>query len=172
MWEQHIRPEQEFMIDAVAGKLPAVSWLVTGELSEHPPMSTCKGENWTVRQLNSIMRGPDWNSTAVFITWDDFGGFYDHVVPPHVDNYGYGPRVPLLIISPYAKRGYVSHSVYELSSFLKFVEMRFHLPPLTQRDSRANSMLDSFNFDQKPSSPLILNERLCGNSEHHPPPIN
>jgi phospholipase C len=167
LWDEHIRPEKEFLEDAKAGRLPAVSWLVTGRSSEHPPMSTCMGENWTVEQMNALMNGPDWDSSAVFITWDDFGGFYDHVPPPKVDGYGYGPRVPLLIISPYARSGHVSHTMYELSSFLKFVEDRFDLQALTERDTKADSMIDAFRFDQKPLPPLILKQRICRQQSGH-----
>jgi phospholipase C len=99
-------------------------------MSEHPPYSTCQGENWTVEQLNAVMRGPDWYSTVIFLTWDDFGGFYDHVPPPQIDQFGLGPRVPLLIISPYARRGYVSHTIYEFSSFhrVRGTEIRIVCP--------------------------------------------
>ena len=161
LWQSRVIPDAQFTSDALQGHLPAVSWLVTGETSEHPPHSTCMGENWTVRQLNAIMDGPDWNSTAVFLTWDDFGGFYDHVPPPMVDNYGFGPRVPLLIISPYAKQGHISHTTYEFSSFLTFVEHRFGLSSLTDRDRKANDMLDSFDFRQPPRPALFLEEHGC-----------
>ena len=107
------------------------------------------------------MNGPSWNSTAIFITWDDFGGFYDHVPPPGLDRYGLGPRVPLLIISPYAKSGFISPTQYEFSSFLTLVETRFNLKPLTDRDSKANSMVDSFNFDQQALPPSTLSQRTC-----------
>ncbi len=119
LWTEHVVPDTQFITDAQNGNLPAVSWLVTGPQSEHPVNSICYGENWTVSQLNAIMQGPDWNSTAIFITWDDYGGFYDHVAPPGLDQFGLGPRVPLLIISPYARPGYISHSQYEFSSVLK-----------------------------------------------------
>ncbi len=161
LWRTHVVPDTQFVEDAMSGDLPAVSWLVTGENSEHPPYSTCEGENWTVQQINAVMEGPDWISTAVFLTWDDFGGFYDHVPPPKVDQFGFGPRVPLLIISSFAKRGYVSHTAYEFSSFLKFVEERFNLRPLTKRDRLANDMLDSFDFRQQPLPPLILEPHSC-----------
>lgn len=111
--------------------------------------------------LNAVMQGPDWNSTAVFITSDDFGGFYDHVMPPQVDEFGLGPRVPLLIVSPYAKQGYVSHTVYDHTSILKFVETRYGLKALTSRDARAHAMLDSFNFSQPPQPPMLLTTRAC-----------
>ena len=162
LWTEHVVPTAQFVTDAAYGNLPAVNWIVVGSgMSEHPPASVCVGENWTVRQLNAIMQGPQWNSTAVFLTWDDFGGFYDHVPPPRVDNFGFGPRVPLLIISPYAKQGFISHTQYEFSSILRFVEERFGLDPLTDRDSQANDLLDSFNFHQDPLPPLVLQERDC-----------
>jgi phospholipase C len=161
LWTQHVVPDTQFEQDALNGDLPAVSWVVTGAGSEHPPSSSCVGENWTVRQINAIMQGPRWKSTAVFITWDDFGGFYDHVPPPAVDNFGFGPRVPLLIISPYARPGFISHTVYEFSSLLRFVEARFRLEPLTDRDSAANDLLDSFDFTQRPLRRVILQERDC-----------
>jgi phospholipase C len=103
----------------------------------------------------------EWNSTVGFVTWDDFGGFYDHVPPPQVDNFGFGARVPLLVISPFARPGYISHSIYEFSSLLKFVEKRWHLDPLTERDASANDLTDSFNFEQTRLQPLILQERAC-----------
>jgi phospholipase C len=162
LWKDHVVSWKQFVIDAAAGKLPAVSWVITdGNTSEHPPASTCAGENETVSQLNALMQGPDWASTAVFLTWDDFGGFYDHVPPPGVDQYGYGPRVPMIIISPYAKPGYISHTLYTFESVAKFIEERFAMPPLTNRDANANDMLDSFNFFQKPNPPLILQTRAC-----------
>ena len=114
-----------------------------------------------VNVLNAVMQGPDWNSTAVFVTWDDFGGFYDHLPPPQVDQFGLGPRVPMLIISPYAKPGYVSHAVYDHTSVLKFVEKRYDLPALTPRDASADAMLDSFDFTRPPRPPLLLSTRTC-----------
>jgi len=158
----NVVPDTNFITDATNGTLPAVSWLVTGSPNnEHPPESTCVGENWTVTQLNALMNGPDWNTTAVFISWDDFGGFYDHVVPPMADYFGLGGRVPFLIISPYAIAGQVTHTQYQFESVLKFVEERFGIPPLTSRDADANDMTDSFNFGQTPLSPLILTQRSC-----------
>ncbi len=161
LWAEHVVPDTQFATDALNGNLPAVSWVVTGAGSEHPNASSCVGEDWTVTQLNAIMQGPDWASTAVFITWDDFGGFYDHVPPPTLDQYGLGPRVPLLIISPYAKSGYISHTQYEFSSVLRLIEERFSLQSLSTRDAGANDMLDSFDFSQKPQPPLVLETRSC-----------
>src|SRR5262249_44652423 len=141
-WQDHVASTAQFLADAQSGRLPAMSWLFpSSPSSEHPPESVCEGEKWTVRQLNALMQGPDWNSTAVFVTYDDFGGFYDHVSPPRLDAFGLGPRVPLLIISPFAKAGAISHTVYEHSSILKFVETRYRLLALTGRDSAASDML-------------------------------
>ena len=95
------------------------------------------------------------------IAWDDFGGYYDHVAPPHVDLYGLGPRVPALVISPWAKRGYIEHRTLEFSSVLKMIERIFDLPTLSDRDARANDMLDAFDFDQEVRDPLILQPRSC-----------
>lgn len=161
LWTQHVLNSSNFASDARNGKLPAVSWLVAGPQSEHPPNSTCIGENWTVSQLNAIMQGPDWPTTAIFVTWDDFGGFYDHVAPPVNDMFGLGPRVPLLIISPYARPGFVSHTQYEFSSVLKFIEERFGLAPMTGRDAAANDTTDSFNWLQTANPPVVLSPRTC-----------
>ena len=157
----YIAPDTQFVSDAAQGNLPAVSWLVTGEASEHPYNSTCLGENWTVQQINAIMNGPDWATTAIFLTWDDWGGFYDHVPPPGIDKLGLGMRVPLLIISPYAKPGNISKTQYEFASFLAFVEKRFGLSSLTNRDATANDMEDSFDFTQQPLPPFLLQTRTC-----------
>jgi phospholipase C len=161
-WTEHVVPYTQFQTDATNGNLPAVSWLVADAAdSDHPPRSICKGENWMVTQLNALMNGPNWSTSAVFITWDDFGGFYDPVYPPQPDYYGLGPRVPMLIISPYAIPGLVTHTQYEFSSVLKFVETRYGLPPLTNRDADANDMTDAFNFAETPVPPLTLTTRTC-----------
>ncbi len=153
---------KNFVTDAAAGNLPSMSWIVAGGgLTEHPPTSICKGENWTVKQINAIMRGPDWATTAIFVTWDDFGGFYDHVPPPKVDVYGLGPRVPMLVISPYAKKGHVTHVQLEFSSVVKQVEEWFGLPSLGNRDAKANDFSDAFNFLQAARKPTPLALRTC-----------
>src|SRR5579859_753483 len=161
-WITHLAPSAQFAIDAQTGQLPNMSWVIPPiGTDEHPQNSICAGENWTVNTMNTLMQGPAWDSTAVFIAWDDFGGFYDHAAPPVLDQLGLGPRVPLLIISPYAKPGYISHTVYEHSSILKFVETRYQFRPLTSRDSMASDMQDSFDFNQTPQPPLILQPRNC-----------
>lgn len=161
-WQSHVASSEQFLSDIESGQLATMSWVYPplGK-TDHPPESVCQGENWTVEQLNALMQSPLWSSTVVFVTWDDFGGFYDHVAPPQPDQMGFGPRVPLLIISPFAKSGYISHTVYEHSSVLKFVETRFGLAALTARDAAASGMLDSFDFSQTPQTPLILQQRTC-----------
>jgi phospholipase C len=152
-----------FISDVQSNQLPAVSWIITPFWqSEHPDASTCAGENATVNELNALMNNPSlWASTAVFVVWDDFGGDYDHVVPPQLDTFGFGPRVPFLIVSPYARKGHISTTQYEFSSVLKFIEERFGLPALGTRDANANDLTDSFNFNQTPLAPLVLTPRQC-----------
>jgi phospholipase C len=159
---KYVVPVEQFMTDATNGTLPTVSWIVTPQKdSEHAPASVCTGENWTVQMLNSLMNSPDWSSTAVFLTWDDWGGFYDHVAPQRIDSYGLGFRVPLIVISPYAKKGYIDHTQYEFSSMLRFTEDELNLASLTNRDKAANNMMGAFNFSQQPRSPLVLQQRTC-----------
>lgn len=167
-WTKYDVPTTQFLTDVAGGTLPSVSWLIAGGVdSEHPPNSMCEGENWTVQQVNAILQSSLYkDNTAIFITWDDFGGFYDHVDPPNVDEYGLGPRVPMIIISPYTKigspgPGLISHTQYEFSSVLKFIEEDFGVPPLTTRDANANDTTDAFDFTQAPRSPLILTPRTC-----------
>ncbi len=159
---KYVVPAAQFMTDAANGNLPTVSWIVTpARVSEHAPASVCVGENWTVRMLNALMRGQDWSSTAVFLTWDDFGGFYDHVAPQQIDGYGLGFRVPLLVISPYAKKGFIDHTQYEFSSMLRFAEDELGLPTLTNRDKAANDMMDAFDFNQSARPPFLQRQRTC-----------
>jgi phospholipase C len=172
LWAKRVMPFGQFVGDAASGALPAVSWLIPDfDVSEHPTVdafagttlnvSACAGENWTVQQINAIMQGPAWPTTAIVLTWDDFGGFYDHVPPPGVDQLGLGPRVPLIVISPYVKERTVSHTVYEFASVLQFIEARYKVKALTSRDVEANSLLDMFDFSQTPAPPLILPLRKC-----------
>jgi phospholipase C len=164
-WGENVVHPSEFMEDALNGDLAEVNYLIPARhLNEHPAggehaTSICVGENYTVKLINSIMEGPDWEHTAIFVTWDDFGGLYDHQPPPQIDDMGLGFRVPLLVISPYAKEGHISHTRYEFSSFLAFMEERWGIEPLTHRDRQANDMFDVFDFDQEPRAPLIIQPR-------------
>ena len=162
LWRTHLHKSEDFVRDVRAGELAAVTWIVPPfPDSEHPPALVCHGESWTVRLINAVMENPQWRSTAIVVIWDDFGGFYDHVPPPQVDAFGLGPRVPLLLISPWARSGYVSHRAWEFSSVLKLVERVFGLPSLTARDRRADDMLSAFDFHQTPLAPLVLRPRAC-----------
>jgi phospholipase C len=161
-WSVNIVPEDQFVADALNGNLASVNWVVTpDETSDHPPNSVCAGENDSVSKIDAIMQGPQWGSTAIFLFWDDFGGYYDHVPPPQIYTYGLGPRVPLLIISPYAKPAHISSTVLSAVSLLSFAENVFGLPPLLAADTLANNAADSFDFTQNPNPPLILQQRTC-----------
>jgi phospholipase C len=134
--------------DLVKGDAPAVSYIIQGGTSEHPPGHIVNGEIATVSIISAIMRSPVWESSAIILTWDDWGGWYDHVAPPQIDRDGYGFRVPALIISPYARRGLVFHETADFTSILKFIERLHGLAPLTTRDERANDLMDAFDFQQ------------------------
>ena len=149
----------QIITDAKANQLPNVSFVTPSEdaASDHPPEPTQPAQNFVAQIVNAVMRSTEWNSTAIFVTWDDFGGFYDHVPPPQVDGIGLGPRVPLLVISPYAKAGYISDAQGEFSSFDKYIEENFNLPSLGQRDSLANTsdLQDFFDYSQTPIKKMI-----------------
>jgi phospholipase C len=167
-----IHPVRDFFAQAQAGTLPSVSWITPAQtVSEHPPGLVTAGQAYVTGVINSIMRSPDWNSTAIFLAWDDWGGFYDQVVPPTVDDQGYGLRVPGLVISPYAKTGYVDHQTLSFDAYLKFIEDDFlhgaRIDPRTdgrpdprpdvREDARIlGNLVHEFNFHQKPRPPFIL----------------
>jgi phospholipase C len=160
LWQQHIFPVDNIVKDIQANRLPPVTWITPRfELSEHPEYSFCNGENWTTRVVDAIMGSPMWKSTAIFITWDDYGGFYDHVPPPQVDGFGFGLRVPMLLISPYARQGAVDHHLGDFSSVLRFIEDNWRLTQLSQRDTNASDLSYDFNFNQQPRPPDPLPQR-------------
>ncbi len=142
LWRpERIRAVERLPQDIRAGRLPAVTWVTPRfELSDHPPESTCFAQNWLTDVVNAVMESDGWEHTAVFLTWDEWGGFYDHVPPPEVDDLGFGFRVPTLVISPYARKGYVDDAEGEFSSPLKFIEDNWGLPYLTVAD-RAHPQL-------------------------------
>lgn len=168
----------EFYADAAAGKLPPVVWvesnaLKTGEWdgdNEHPPAQLQVGQKWTHDVLKALMTGPQWSKMAIFITYDEHGGLYDHVPPPKackpddkgpIDDDGkpldgafdeLGIRVPMMVVSPYAKRGHVSHTVYDHTSILRFIQAKHRVPALTGRDANANIPIDFFDFGAPPNT--------------------
>jgi phospholipase C len=162
----------EYYRAAQSGNLPSVSWIMPGRgFSEHPPQSIAPGQAFVTRLVNAAMQGPDWNSTAIFLAWDDWGGFYDHVPPLKVDPWGYGLRVPGILISPWAKQGTIDHQDLSFDAYLKLIEDRFltgnRLDPKTdgRPDSRPSvrenapqlgDLTNEFDFNQKPLPPLIL----------------
>lgn len=149
-WQRRMFPVDNLVRDIRANRLSPVTWVTPRfEVSEHPEYNFCHGENWTTKVVNAIMTSPMWKDTAIFLTWDDYGGFFDHVPPPQVDDFGFGIRVPLLVISPYSKSGHVSHELSEFSSVLRFIEDNWGLPQLTHRDRNATPLLDSFDFGQR-----------------------
>jgi phospholipase C len=187
-WDSHVVDGTKILSDAANGTLPAVSWYLAKE-TEHPPKTACAGENATVRAVTAIMQGPDWDSTAIVVWWDEWGGFYDHVKPSTakgVDDgvtglnslISYGFRVPLLVISPWVKDGplenggYASHAFYSHASFARFIEWAFDLPTLGAADDLANyrakepkpgNLTDFFDFSSAtpPKSKLVLSTRIC-----------
>jgi phospholipase C len=157
-------------------ELPAVSWVIPDGIdSDHGNGPSDNGPDWVASVVNAIGQSSYWKSTAVIILWDDWGGFYDHVPPPQLDYQGLGFRVPLIVVSPYAKKGYLSHTQYEFGSVLKFVESTFGLPNLGTTDVRANNVTDAFDFSQSPRVfvPIKLLNRNHGRAYFlHRPPSN
>ena len=161
-----------YLHDAKHGTLPQVSWIEpNGAHSEHPPARVSDGQAWVTSLVNAAMRGPDWKSTAIFIAWDDWGGFYDHVVPPKVDNQGYGLRVPGLLISPWARRGVIDHQVLSFDAYAKFFEDLFlkgirldpktdgrpdRRPDVRERAKILGNLLSEFDFRGGARRPMVL----------------
>jgi phospholipase C len=169
---QNITDVTNFYKAAHAGDLPAVSWITpSGPNSEHPTATVSDGQAWTTSLINAVMQSPDWNSSAIFLSWDDWGGFYDHVTPPAVDQNGYGLRVPGIVISPYARTGYLDHQVLSHDAYVKFIEDDFlsgqRLDPKTdgrpdprpdvrERAAQLGDLVKDFDFAQSPHPPLVL----------------
>jgi phospholipase C len=174
-WKNVISPQTRILRDVGSGALAQVSWVTPDwKDSDHTGSGYGRGPSWVASVVNAIGQSPYWESTVIFLLWDDWGGWYDNVPPPQKDFRGLGIRVPCIVISPYAKVGYVSHTQYEYGSILKFVEEIFGLPPIGPpsrgfTDTRAASMLDTFDFTQtlRPFQPIsapyppavFLNER-------------
>ncbi|HUW64615.1 MAG TPA: alkaline phosphatase family protein [Spirochaetia bacterium] len=153
----HIYNVSQYFQDLHDGTLPQVSWIVPNVVeSEHPPADDRVGMWYTTAVINALEKSPYWQDSVIVLAWDDYGGFYDHVAPAQVDTFGYGPRVPAIVISPYAPAGQVVHDRYDLTSVLKFIEDRFGLQSLTQRDARAADIGSSLRYDRPPVAPLFI----------------
>lgn len=147
-----VSPETQVLADVQNGHLAPVTWVVPDLAnSDHPGTGSATGPAWVTSIVNTIGQSQFWDSTAIIIYWDDWGGFYDHVPPPQLDAWGLGIRVPMMVVSPYAKHGYISHVQYETTSVAKFIESVFGLPALGVADARANDLGDCFDFTQQPS---------------------
>jgi phospholipase C len=182
----NVQPLTAFFSQATAGNLPAVSWIVPDQQdSEHPSALVSTGQAYVTRIINAVMSSPDWGSSAIFVAWDDWGGFYDNVVPPTVDSLGYGIRVPALVISPYARSGYIDPQTLSFDAYLRFIEDDFlggaRLNPTTdgRPDSRPGvreslpilgNLINDFNFSQAPRPPMILNPCPASTLVPTPPP--
>ena len=151
-WDQNvISPSRRVLVDIKAGELAQVTWIVPDFTHSDHPGSGSEGPAWIAAIVNAIGNSPYWNSTAIFISWDDWGGWYDHVSPTKVDAMGPGFRVPLLIVSPYSKHGYVTHHFHEASGFIAFIEHNFDLGTLGARDAGTDAFSDCFDYTQTPN---------------------
>jgi phospholipase C len=147
---KHIVPLPQYYRDLQDGTLPAVSYIAPSGPSEHPPSSVASGQAYIRTLLNALVQSSAWKSSAFMLAYDDWGGWYDHVKPPHVDEFGYGFRVPALLVSPYAKRGAIDHHTLDFTSILRFIEDNWGLAPLAARDRNARSIATGFDFRAKP----------------------
>jgi phospholipase C len=151
-WSNVIIPQKKILTDLTNNQLAQVTWVIPdGAESDHADTNDGSGPSWVASIVNAIGNSQYWSNTAIFITWDDWGGWYDHVAPTIHNSYEYGFRVPLIVVSPYAKRGYVSHVTHDYGSFLKFIEANFNLPSLGYADSFADDLSDCFDFSQTPA---------------------
>jgi phospholipase C len=156
--DQHLATTSEFREDIRNKTLPQVCWLAPGRTSEHPPENVRLGMWYVTGLINEVMESSYWDSCAIIVMWDEYGGFYDHVPPVQTDEYGFGFRVPALIISPYS-RNTVVHTQYDATSPLKLIETTFGLPSLTARDGSSSTMLECFDFTQTPLRPVIITRK-------------
>jgi phospholipase C len=151
-WANNVILHQtQVLTDIVNRQLPAVSWVIpNGQASDHPAANDGSGPSWVASIVNAIGSSPYWSNTAIFIAWDDWGGWYDHVAPKVINSYEYGFRVPLIVVSPFARPGYVSHVTHDFGSILKFIEKVYNLPSLGYADAPADDLSDCFDFSQTP----------------------
>jgi len=171
----NIQSVETFLKAATAGTLPAITWIApSGDVSEHPPALVSRGQTFVTSLINAVMSGPNWNDCAIFLAWDDWGGFYDHVVPVRVDENGYGLRVPGLVISPFARKGFIDHQTLSFDAYVKFIEDDFlngqrldpkqdgrpdPRPTVREEAAQLGDLRRDFDFDQPAHAPVILPER-------------
>jgi phospholipase C len=174
-----IAPQTKILTDPGNGQLASVTWVTPSKPdSDHPGDRSPLGPSWVASVVNAIGESAYWNSTAIVVIWDDWGGWYDNAAPPQLDFRGLGIRVPCLIISPYAKQDYVSHTQYEFGSILKFIEEAFPTVPLLgptsegYTDMRANSLADSFDFTQQPRKFVHIRADYSSSIFRQEPPSN
>jgi phospholipase C len=146
----------QYFEDLRAGTLPAVAYIVPSGASEHPPGSIRAGQSFVKVLIQELMKSEAWDESAFLWTYDDWGGWYDHVAPPRVDEYGYGFRAPALLVSPYARRGFIDSTEYDFTSPIKFITENWGLASLSQRDANANSIIYAFDFTQPPRPPVLI----------------
>ena len=153
---KHIVDLSEYYTDLRDGTLPAVAYIAPSGASEHPPGSLQTGQRFVKTLIQNLMRSDYWQNSAFMLLYDDWGGWFDHVNPPQVDEYGYGFRVPGILVSPYARRGYIDNTQLDFTSILKFIEENWDVAPLTMRDTNANNFLEAFDFNQPPRKPYFI----------------
>jgi phospholipase C len=146
----HIVDLNQYYVDLRNGTLPSVAYVIPSGASEHPPQHPSSGQRFVKTLIQELMRSSAWDSSAFILLYDDWGGWYDHVAPPQVDEYGYGFRVPGLLVSPYARKGFIDHTQLDFTSILKFIEENWDVAPLAERDSKANNFLTAFDFTKPP----------------------
>lgn len=152
----HIVDLDEYFKDLQNGTLPAVAFITPSGPSEHPPGSVQSGQRFVRGLIQSLKASDVWQNSAFLLTYDDWGGWYDHVPPPQVDQYGYGFRVPALLVSPYARRGYIDSTTLDYTSILRFIEENWDLEPLATRDANASSIASGFDFSMPPREPRFV----------------
>ncbi|HXQ93922.1 MAG TPA: alkaline phosphatase family protein [Thermoplasmata archaeon] len=156
-YSSHFAPRSQFFNDSAAGALPDVSWVIPDiPYSDHPPANMTAGETFIANVVDAVEASPDWSSTALFLAWDDYGGFYDQVPPPTLDGLGLSVRVPLIVVSPYTPAGLVVHSLGYFESLLHFIEWRFNLGCITARDCNAPLPFAYFDFNGTARAPVMF----------------
>jgi phospholipase C len=174
-WKTNIAsPPTQLLTDISSGKLSSVSWVIPDfENSDHPASGSNTGPSWVAQVVNAVGKSKYWSSTAIIVLWDDAGGWYDHVAPPHLNYGGLGFRVPMIVVSPYVKPGTISHTQYEFGSIIRFIEDNWGLARIPMsNDARAQSIVDIFNFSQTPRNFAPISAKYTRAFFQRQPPSN